>query len=173
MEAYASKLIKAYFNSFNSKLEDNIKFYNMRLKHRIFKLNKIFVGKPEFKHTSDKVIITLYVYNSELNYYINKIRKIENPLYKRTIIDNTMVSINDNNLYTIKKLYTKFLSKISYLNSKYINKYNNGLFNLDKLFVLNLIKKMLIKIRLCLQIKKIKHINNNKYNSIHMLFIIK
>jgi cAMP phosphodiesterase len=34
-------------------------------KKRRKSLNKIFIGKPEIKHISSKVIITLYTYNRE------------------------------------------------------------------------------------------------------------
>ena len=38
--------------------------------------NKIFVGNSEFKHTNDKINITLYVYNRQrLNYLLNLKRR--------------------------------------------------------------------------------------------------
>ena len=40
-------------------------------------MSRILVAKPEFKHTNDKVIITLYIYNREIVKYINKIKNIQ------------------------------------------------------------------------------------------------
>ena len=38
--------------------------------------HKIHVSKAEFRHTSDKVIVTIYIYNREKYNFFNKIRKI-------------------------------------------------------------------------------------------------
>jgi Mitochondrial ribosomal protein (VAR1) len=62
-------------------------YYNMGISHKILNIKrrfnrfrrlsprKVFVGKGEFKHTNSKVIITLYLYNTEKMYLINKIKK--------------------------------------------------------------------------------------------------
>jgi hypothetical protein len=51
---------------------------------RRFAVNKVFISKAELKHTSSKVIITLYVYNEERRILLNKINKIENKLFSYT-----------------------------------------------------------------------------------------
>jgi hypothetical protein len=38
--------------------------------------NRILVSRAELKHTNDKVVITLYVYNRQKKYYLNKINRI-------------------------------------------------------------------------------------------------
>ena len=43
---------------------------------RILSSRKIIVSKPELKHTNDKIIINLYIFNRQNNYYLKKIRKI-------------------------------------------------------------------------------------------------
>ena len=57
------KIIKGYFNTY---------FYHRFLKYkhiisrkRRLSFNKIFLGRPEIKHTNSKAIITLYTYNRE------------------------------------------------------------------------------------------------------------
>ena len=62
-------------------------YYNMGISHKILNIKrrfnrfrrlsprKVFVGKGEFKHTNSKVIITLYLYNTEKMYLISKIKK--------------------------------------------------------------------------------------------------
>lgn len=41
---------------------------------------RILISKAELKHTSDKVIVTVYVYNRQEKYYINKLKKLSNLL---------------------------------------------------------------------------------------------
>ncbi len=45
------------------------------LRLRRLSLNKIFVSNGEFKHTNNKVIITLYMFNRQKRSYLNKMRK--------------------------------------------------------------------------------------------------
>ena len=70
------KLMKSYFNLYSLKLEKKIKSRRLRTRVRRSSTNRILISKPELKHTNDKVIITLYVYNRQNKYYINKIKKI-------------------------------------------------------------------------------------------------
>lgn len=51
-----SKLIRAYFTSRPSKLKKR------KSGRRLYMTNKIYVGKPELKHTSNKVTTTLYIF---------------------------------------------------------------------------------------------------------------
>jgi hypothetical protein len=70
-----TKLIKSYFNLYNFKLERKIR--SNRLLRRLRKLssNKIYVSNGEFKHTNNKVIITLYLFNRQKFNIDKKIRK--------------------------------------------------------------------------------------------------
>jgi len=68
-----SKIIKSYFNLYFSQKILNSK--RLAIRYRRLDLKKIFVGKAELKHTSNKVIITLYVYNEERKWLNNKIAK--------------------------------------------------------------------------------------------------
>jgi len=71
----AIKLIKSYFNIYNKKVESYIR--TKRLLRRLRKLssNRIFISNGEFKHTNNKVTITLYVYNKQKNNYLLKLKK--------------------------------------------------------------------------------------------------
>jgi hypothetical protein len=75
----ATKLIKSYFNLYNLKLERKIR--SSRLLGRLRKLssNKIYISNGEFKHTNNKVIITLYLFNRQR---FNFDKKIKKSLYK-------------------------------------------------------------------------------------------
>lgn len=73
------KLIKSYFNLYSSKLERKIKsFGSRRLRMRIRRLstNRVLVSRPEIKHTNDKAVVTIYVYNRQKLYFLNKIKRI-------------------------------------------------------------------------------------------------
>jgi hypothetical protein len=61
----AIKLIKSYFNLYNYKLEREIRTNRLLLRLRRLSSHKIYVSNGEFKHTNDKVIITLYIYNRQ------------------------------------------------------------------------------------------------------------
>jgi hypothetical protein len=64
----------------------------MRIRFRRLTANKIFVSRAEMKHTNNKVIISLYLYNREKLYFIRKLknfirilRKKNSYLFKRKI----------------------------------------------------------------------------------------
>src|SRR5437763_3443075 len=61
----AIKLIKSYFNLYNYRLEREIRANRLLLRLRRLSSHKIYVSNGEFKHTNDKVIITLYIYNRQ------------------------------------------------------------------------------------------------------------
>lgn len=75
----AVKLIKGYFNLYNYKLERKIR--TSRLLGRLRKLSshKIYISNGEFKHTNNKVIITLYLFNRQL---FNLKKKFVKSCYK-------------------------------------------------------------------------------------------
>lgn len=70
------KLVKSYFNISSRKLEKKIKSRRLRIRVRRLSTNRILVSRPELKHTNDKVIVTIYVYNRQKTYYLNKIKRI-------------------------------------------------------------------------------------------------
>ncbi len=74
-----SKLIKSYFNLYLSKKLSYNKLIPTRFKR--LSVNKIFISKADLKHTSNKVIITLYVYNEERRILINRLKRIETMLF--------------------------------------------------------------------------------------------
>src|SRR6202012_4015395 len=61
----ATKLIRSYFSLYNHKLERKIRRKRLLLRLRRLSSNKIYVSNGEFKHTNNKIIITLYLYNRQ------------------------------------------------------------------------------------------------------------
>jgi len=89
------KIVKSFFNAYfilNKNLSVN---------------NKIYVSKPEIKHTNSNVIITIYKYNSHVNDKKNmdwKYKHINNPIL------NIFDDAKDKNKY-LSNLISKFYKK--------------------------------------------------------------
>ena len=126
------KLVKSYFNMYFSNKILESKQLSTRFKR--LSVRKIFVGKGELKHTSSKVIITLYVFNKEQNIINSEINKITKTLlYPNTSLKQTIVkdlTVKYNRPLTINEflnlpLYEKYLD----FTINYVNTINNELKN--------------------------------------------
>jgi hypothetical protein len=67
-------------------------------------VNKIFISRAELKHTSSKVIITLYVYNEERRILMRKIKRIEAILFSSMAMPQNKSTGNKNLLSIQEKL---------------------------------------------------------------------
>jgi len=114
----AIKIIKSYFNIYNKKIESYIR--TKRLLHRLRKLssNRIFISNGEFKHTNNKVIITLYIYNKQKNNYLLKLKKRYLRKFFKTML--SFKEINKTLDLKPKKLSNKviLIKKIKNINIK-------------------------------------------------------
>lgn len=119
------KLIKGYFNLYSLKLklkERKRKFSKISknyINNKKYTKNKIFVSEGEFKHTNDKINITIYFYNRQMsNYYFfmnkNKFKRKMYFLFKRK-----------KHLFLKKYWNWKFKEKkyLKYKGKKYLRKY--------------------------------------------------
>src|SRR5882757_339029 len=61
----AIKFIRNYFYLYNKKIEKKIRRVFLYNKFRKLSKSRIFLSKGEFKHTNNKVIITLYTYKKK------------------------------------------------------------------------------------------------------------
>src|SRR5215471_7945177 len=101
--------------------EGIISGFKIKKKNYIRKLDKIFIGKPFFKHTSFNLIIDLFVYNNKTN----KLQKFENMLSRR-IMYKYMYSMYVNYSSKIKETINR--PRFFYLNliePKTFNYYSN------------------------------------------------
>jgi hypothetical protein len=105
----AIKIIKNYFYIYNKKIESYIR--TKRLLRRLRKLssNRIFISNGEFKHTNNKVTITLYVYNKQKNNYLLKLNKrYLRKFFKKILSFNKTLDLKSkrlsNKLILIKKI---------------------------------------------------------------------
>ena len=69
-------IIKSYFNLYNIKEQNKININNVHIRFKRLSNLKIFVSKAEIKHTNAKATITIYVYNRQKVYLINKINNL-------------------------------------------------------------------------------------------------
>jgi hypothetical protein len=67
----AGKMIKSYFNLSNRKKIARSK--RMRTLIRRSTVKRIFVSRPEIKQSADKVMITVYTFDREKQFYIRKL----------------------------------------------------------------------------------------------------
>lgn len=70
------KLAKSYLNLYCRKLEKKVGLRRLRGRFKRLSTNRILTSRPELKHTNDRVIVTIYVYNRQAKYYFNKIKRI-------------------------------------------------------------------------------------------------
>ena len=172
-----NKLIKSYFNLYNLKLERKIR--SNRLLGRLRKLssNKIYVSNGEFKHTNNKVVITIYLFNRQ-KFNIDK--KIQKGFYKawlnQDVLNSRWLLIQTKAIQSIKKWNNKKLVLIdimeSYTKNKQILDYK-GLSKYIIFFYKKLIKKSLDKYLLHKYYQQLVFINKSKFNYNYLQFLKK
>lgn len=114
VDSVVNKLIKSYFNL--SPLFNNKKSKRVQVRFKRLSLNRILVSKAEMKHTNNKVIITVYLYNRNKKFFYNKLKN----LYKVFLFKNIP---NLNNILASKNAFTKNIaSKNKNIFTKHINK---------------------------------------------------
>ena len=126
-------------------------------------MNKIFLSDGEFKHTNDKVIITLYLYNRQKINFLIKLRN----LYKK-ILKNKIILIK---LYEIKKAMLRLVEykQKKYLILKKVTLNSNLEFKFIKSSSIEkLNKKLLKRFRYCLYYKQLIYINKLKFSNIYL-----
>ena len=163
----AIRLIKAYFNLYNKKLESKIRRKNKRLRNKVRKLSthKIFVSDGEFKHTNDKVNITLYTYNRQKVNYLNKIKRRFIALLKKNKLKKRLILIRKKGLAIVKKeerkknIILKALSKNN--QSIYLKKYENVYFK-------KFIKRSFKRLKFYVYYKQLLYINQSKFTKTYL-----
>ncbi len=109
-------LIKGYFYMHYTRKILKIKNKSIRLKR--LSLKRIFISKMELKHTSTKIVITMYVYNEEKRILLKKLSKLLKLLFfvnKR----KSKINVSNRSIYNLLGLINKWENHISlmiYLN---------------------------------------------------------
>jgi len=156
---YIMKLIKGYFALSNLKLERKLRKEKLRRRSIKLSTNKIFLSDGEFKHTNDKVIITLYLYNRQKYNYLYKLKKRYVKLFvKARFLEK---------LNLIKSKWLNYLEKHKELSKdlmRILPSYSYKVSFLQSLHYKNYIKKALKRLKFYMFYKQLLYINQNKFN---------
>ena len=167
MDKVIFKFLKSYFNLYSPKLENKVGFNKFRIRFKRFRrlsINRIFISKAELKHTSDKVIITLYIYNRQKKYYLNKLKTIRTlDLLKKKYFNYKLYIIKKKGLIMIKKIMQQ--KKLLFHNCYYNNYEKNYEIKYLKIFF----KKCLHKELLSLYFYQILSLNESKFKHNYIL----
>lgn len=154
-------LMKSYFYMFNHQLE-KIKYRDLDFIAKKKSAFRIWISKPEIKHTNDKLTITLYVYNRPYYYFFNKAKNLNKNLFKNLLLKKA------------KLLQSKSL-KLSF----YFNNLNKALMNVikknvvKKYLAVKYIKRFSKKEILYMKYKQIMLFHKFKFNDIYLVKIKK
>jgi len=156
---YIMKLIKGYFTLSNLKLERKLRKEKLRRRSIKLSTNKIFFSDGEFKHTNDKVIITLYLYNRQKYNYLYKLKKRYVKLFvKARFLEK---------LNLIKSKWLNYLEKHKELSKdlmRILPSYSYKVSFIQSLYYKNYIKKALKRLKFYMFYKQLLYINQNKFN---------
>ena len=147
----AMKIIKSYFSLFNNNIEGKMRKKRLLLRFRRLSSNKIYVSNGEFKHTNNKVVITLYFFNRQKDNYLLTIKK----WYLKTFFRARKK--NQKNTKSFKKLrfHKNLIKKLNSISKKNTKSFLNLKFHKNLIKKLNSISKK--------SIKALKKANNDKY----------
>lgn len=162
-----SKLTKNYFNLYSVKLEKKIKSRRVRKWSRRLSTNRILISKAELKHTSDKVIITIYVYNRQEKNHLKKMRKI-NIISKVKKDKRSFIS----KIRLIKRQALVIVTRVRKEKNLLLKTFkweNNQYKNYEKQYSKNFIVKSLEKEMLYLYLKQIIFFNKSKFENTYLL----
>lgn len=174
-EKIAMNIIKAYFSAYNKNVEKFLRTKKFLNRFRKYSSNKIYISKGEFKHTNNKVLINLYIYNRQKLNYISYMKNWYNRYLKKDlnlIFINRLKTINKKGLVTLEKANEKKISilKILNLKAKNTNSYKNVSNYIDNFYKL-VINKSIKKIKTYFFYKQLLYTNKSllNYNYLHVL----
>lgn len=153
-----NKLIKGYFNSYNLNIESQLRKESLRRRLRKLSTNKIFVSDGEFKHTNDKVNITLYVYNRQKLNYLLKLKKRYTSLFKKEKFIRKIKLIRKIGLNILKKQQEniKILTNV-------LPDYNSKVYSIQNLYYKDFINKSLKGLKYYMFYKQLLYVNKTKF----------
>lgn len=170
----AINIINGYFNIYNSKIERNMRITRLLTRFRRLSSHKTYVSNGEFKHTNNKVIITLYIYNRQNYNYLSVLKTIRSSLFcnekNKKKLTKEFYLIKNKGFILLKKadkekyILIKNLYKFS-KNKNIMDKYKSHYIN-DYLikFYKKWLKNNLKQIKTYLYYKQLSYINESKYN---------
>ena len=189
----ATKLIKSYFSLMNLNLEKKLRTRKLPRRFRRLSKNRIFLGNNEFKHTNNKVMVNLYLFNRQEKNFLIILKKRYNNWKKRNRFQRK-------NKFSGKNIFWKnhnqyFFMRLMYLKRKFylftkeheINKYNlirlkqlsgdSLKESLNKLeysiikFKSEIREKSLEKLQLYFYYRQLIYMNKSKFNYTYLQYL--
>lgn len=164
---FVMKLIKGYFNSYHLELESLLRKERLRRRYRKISTNRIFMSDGEFKHTNDKVNITLYVYNKQKLNYLLKLKKRYTILFSKAKFIRKLKLIRNVGLNILNQQKEKSTVLISVL-----PKYNSNINSVQNTYYNRFIKKSLKRLIYYVYYKQILYINKAKFENSYLQGLI-
>lgn len=180
-----NKLFQSYFNMLENKIK--FPFKRRRSNKSRYSANKIYLSRPEIKHTNTKLIIVLYIYNkqkSSIEQYIKRIVKLtttEKYLVEEKIEDiithkiqdvmvhrNRLIPTLKNKFFILKKWKTVFLKKnddvlkylVSNLKKRHLKMYKIPAYNI------RLLKKIFRLQQILFNYTNLINFNKSKFSNL-------
>ena len=181
----ANNIIKSYFDLFNNRLEKKMRTKRLLLRFRRLSSNRLFISNGEFKHTNNKVLINLFIFNRQKNNYLLSLKN----WYLKAFLINTRLSKRNLNIGLIKRLNLinkkgikaiKQINEDKYLLIKTLNVLSKENYNINKFknlsiytenFYRNLLKKSLKKIKMYFYYRQLLYINRSKFNYNYLQYL--
>lgn len=157
---FVMKLVKGYLDSYHLSLESLLRKERLRRRYRKISTNRIFLGDGEFKHTNDKVNITLYVYNRQKLNYLLKLKKRYIRLFSKARFIRKLKLIRNVGLNILRQQKEK-----SIILANVLPKYNPSINSVQNVYYKRFIKKSLRRLRYYMLYKQILYINNAKFEN--------
>jgi Mitochondrial ribosomal protein (VAR1) len=164
---FVIKLIKSYFNSYNCKLESKIRKEKLRRRYRKLSTNKIFISNGEFKHTNDKLSITIYFFNRQKYNYLLKINKRYTRLFNKIRFLRKLYMIKYIGLNILNQQRDKFK-----LLENLLPRYKSKLHSIQSLYYKRFIKKSLLRLKYYMFYKQLLYINKSKFDNYYLQGLI-
>ena len=164
---FVMKLIKGYFNSYHLELESLLRKERLRRRYRKISTNRIFMSDGEFKHTNDKVNITLYVYNKQKLNYLLKLKKRYTILFSKARFIRKLKLIRNVGLNILNQQKEKSTVLVSVL-----PKYNSNINSVQNTYYNRFIKKSLKRLIYYVYYKQILYINKAKFENSYLQGLI-
>ena len=161
------KLIKGYFNSYHLGLESLLRKERLRRRYRKISTNRIFISDGEFKHTNDKINITLYVYNKQKLNYLLKLKKRYTILFSKARFIRKLKLIRNVGLNILNQQREK-----STVLANVLPKYNSNINSVQNTYYNRFIKKSLKKLIYYVYYKQILYINKAKFENSYLQGLI-
>lgn len=175
-----NNIIRSYFSLYNKSVEIKMRTKRLLLRLRRLSSNKYYISNGGFKHTNNKVLINLYVFNRQKTNYLLALKKwYLNSFLKKTtkrrnninlILINRLKLINKKGKKVVEALYK---DKYSLINKDFNINTFKGLSLYAENFYKNLIKKSFKKLKMYFYYKQLLYINKSKLNYTYLQYLKK